>query len=115
MRALESDAQQAVAFGAAFGSKACTAVGFAWFFEKLAASHFFFDAAALDQLAKAANRLLNAFSVANGELNHTFPRAIEGAKYEARILAIRGSRVYGGSLSRECLEECCCWKAESPE
>ena len=68
-----SDAQQAIPLGAAFGAETGTALCFARLFEELAATHLFFDAAALDQFTEAANRFLNAFPLADSELDHTFP------------------------------------------
>ena len=68
-----SDAQEAIPLGAAFGAEAGAALRFARLFEELAATHFFFDAAALDQFTEAANRFLNAFPLADSELDHTFP------------------------------------------
>ena len=68
-----SDAQQAIPLGAAFGAEAGAALCFARLFEELAAPHFFFDAAALNQFTEAADRFLNAFPLADSELNHTFP------------------------------------------
>jgi hypothetical protein len=47
------------------GSQLVAALGFAWLFVILAATHFFFDAASLYQLSKTSDRFLNRFSVAN--------------------------------------------------
>jgi hypothetical protein len=49
----------------AFGSQLVATLGFAWLFVIFAATHFFFDAASLDQLSKTSDRFLNRFSVAN--------------------------------------------------
>jgi hypothetical protein len=63
-------AGQAGAAGAVFGSQASAAADFAGLFVVLAATHFLLDAAAFNQLAETADRLLNALAVADDQLNH---------------------------------------------
>ena len=46
------------------------AAGLAGLFVILAAAHFFLDAAPFDELTEPADRFLNAFAVANVQLNH---------------------------------------------
>ena len=54
---------EAIAAGAALGAKASAALGLARLFVEFADPHFFLDAAALDELAEAADRLLGRFFV----------------------------------------------------
>jgi len=49
----------------AFCSQLVAALGFAWLFVILAATHFFLDGASLDQFPKTSDGFLNRFSVAN--------------------------------------------------
>jgi hypothetical protein len=53
-----------------FGSQTSTTFGLAWLFVKLATSHFSFQATSLNELAEAADCLLNRFAVANTHDNH---------------------------------------------
>jgi precorrin-6A/cobalt-precorrin-6A reductase len=52
------------------GTEAGAALGFARLLEEFAATHLLLDAAALDQFAEAADRLLNAFAFANRQFDH---------------------------------------------
>jgi hypothetical protein len=56
--------------GATFGSQAGAAFDFAGLFVVFPSSHFFLDAASLNQFAKTANCFLNRFFVAHDQLNH---------------------------------------------
>lgn len=56
-------AHEAFAAGAALGAELRAALGFAGFFVELANADFLLDAAALDELAEAADRLLSGFFV----------------------------------------------------
>src|SRR4051812_11311019 len=47
------------------------ASSFARLFVVFAPAHFFLDSAALDELAEATDRFLNAFAVAHVQLDHT--------------------------------------------
>jgi hypothetical protein len=48
-----------------FGSDLGTPTDFAWLFVKLSATHFFFDATALDELAESTDCLLDRFAIPN--------------------------------------------------
>ena len=69
-------AQQPIPLRTAFGAEAGATLGLAGLLEELPAAHLLLDAAALDQLAEAANRLLNALPFANRELDHASPNTI---------------------------------------
>jgi hypothetical protein len=63
-------AQQPGAAGAALGTQAGAASGFAWLFVILAPSHLFLDAASLDQFSEAADCLLDRLAIPNVQLDH---------------------------------------------
>jgi hypothetical protein len=65
---LPAEAQEARAAIASFGTQLGAAFDFARLFVVLAPTHFFFEAASFDQLAKAAYRFLNRLSVPNRQL-----------------------------------------------
>ena len=55
---------------AALGSQACPTLDFAGLFVEFADPHFFLDAAALDELPKAADGLLGRLFITQSQLNH---------------------------------------------
>lgn len=63
-------AEEAIPLRAAFGAEAGATAGFAWLLEELAAAHLLLDAAPLHQLPEAANRFLDALTLANRQLDH---------------------------------------------
>jgi hypothetical protein len=64
---------EAAAAVSALSAEAGATLGLAGLLEELPTPHLLFDAAALDQFTEAANRFLNAFPLADSELDHTFP------------------------------------------
>jgi hypothetical protein len=62
--------EEAIAAGAALGAEAGSALDFAGLFVEFANAHFFFDAAAFDEFAEAADGLLGRFLVTQCQLNH---------------------------------------------
>ena len=72
-----SHAEEAIALRPPFCPEAGAALGLARLLEEFAPPHLFFDAAALDQLAETADRLLNALPFSNRELDHTNPDELE--------------------------------------
>ena len=62
--------RQSPAASTALGAETSTAANLARLFIVFAAAHLFLDAAAFDELAKASDGLLDAFSITNDELDH---------------------------------------------
>ena len=89
-----SDAEKAIALRTPFCPETGTAAGLARLLEELASPHLFLDAAALDQLAETANRLLNALPFTNRELDHTNPDELEIPGTKLQRVAEGARKVY---------------------
>ena len=68
--AASSDAHQPVPLHPAFGSQAGPPLGLTRLLKEFPPPHLLFDAAAFNQFAEAADRLLNAFAIAYRQFDH---------------------------------------------